>query len=67
MNEDQINFFIKDKPCPESIPNCSSLREEYFLELQKHVSNGACNSCIERSLRNKYITFILSSIQNNNS
>lgn len=65
MNEDQLEFFLKDKPCPESIPNCTSLREEYFSELERHRSSGACSSCIERTLRNKYITFIMSS-QNNN-
>ena len=61
MNEDQINFFIKEKPCPEGINNCEKLREEYFKELDALKQQGGCNSCIERSLRNKYITFISSS------
>jgi hypothetical protein len=65
MTEDQINFFIKEIPCPESIPNCGNLREEYFSELEKYKQNGGCSSCIERSLRNKYITFILSTTPNN--
>ena len=61
MNEDQINFFIKEKSCPESINNCEKLREEYYKELETYKQQGGCNSCIERSLRNKYLTFIMSS------
>jgi len=61
MSEDQINFFIEDKPCPESIVNCSNLRKEFFKELEDYKKQGACSSCAERSLRNKYLTFIMSS------
>jgi hypothetical protein len=61
MNDDQLNFFVAEKPCPDSIVNCSHLREEFFKELEEYKKQGACSSCAERSLRNKYLTFIMAS------
>jgi hypothetical protein len=62
MDEVQANFFNFDLPCPNEVVNCENIRAEYKSELDKYKAQGACNSCIERSLRNKYITIILSSV-----
>lgn len=59
MEELQAKFFNLDQPCPEEIPDCQKLRDDYNMELKKYKDQGMCSGCIERSLRNKYITFIL--------
>jgi hypothetical protein len=58
MTEDQLKFFDLNAPCPDSITNCESVKEQYkkeFLDLQ---GRGGCGGCLERALRNKYIVLI---------
>ena len=59
MESLQVDFFNFEKPCPEQIPNCQGLRDEYISEIKKYSNENVCNSCMERTIRNKYITFIL--------
>lgn len=61
--QDQVDFFNDSLPCPESIKDCQHLREQYFKEIEKYTQERVCNSCIQRSLRNKYLSIILSSNQ----
>ena len=63
MDDPQAIFFDFEKPCPDYIPNCEKLREEYKKELETYLSQGYCGGCVERSIKNKYTTFVLSSIQ----
>ena len=63
MEDIQLKFFNFDEPCPAEIPNCERIRQEYQKELDRYKEQGVCSSCIERSLRNKYITIILSLAQ----
>lgn len=62
MDDFQQVFFDDAKPCPENIHNCESLRQQYKEELARIEASGACGGCIKRSLKQKYITFILSSM-----
>ena len=62
MGDFQLDFFNFEISCPEEIPNCESLRQEYKTELEKYKSQNICNACIERSLRNKYLTFIMATV-----
>lgn len=64
MTEDQLNFFNLDLPCPPSILNCQKLREQYMKEKEDLMIRGGCGGCLERSLRNKYITLILALTKN---
>jgi hypothetical protein len=52
-----LDFFDKDKPCPEHIPNCNELRQKYFLELEK--MNAGCTSCETRKIRDKYLDILI--------
>lgn len=63
MEDIQLKFFDFNEPCPKEIVNCENLRKEYNDEIEKYKAQGICNGCIERSLRNKYITVIQASIQ----
>lgn len=63
MSDFQQDFFDDSKPCPEEIHNCESLRTQYKEEIQKLEASGACSGCILRSLKQKYLTFILSCMQ----
>ena len=49
-------FFDTTKPCPESILDCSKLREEYLREINSLTSN--CKECERVSIRDKYIKII---------
>jgi len=59
MEELQANFFNLEQPCPDKIPDCQRIRDEYTNELNKYKEQGICTGCIERSLRTKYATIIL--------
>jgi hypothetical protein len=59
MEEIQAKFFNFEQECPPEIPDCIRLREEYNTELNRYKEQGMCGGCIERNLRQKYITFIL--------
>jgi len=56
-------FFDLEAPCPDEIINCEEMRKMYIGEKQHYESQNMCNSCAMRSLRNKYITIILSNIK----
>lgn len=62
MEEIQARFFNFEQPCPPEIPDCERLRNEYNTELNKYKEQGLCTGCIERSLRSKYVTFILATV-----
>lgn len=63
MELDQLQFFELDKPCPKEILNCESVREQYKRERDDLLARGACGGCMDRALRNKYITLISALIQ----
>jgi len=52
-----LDFFDKDKPCPEQIPNCDELRQKYFQELE--VKGTGCTSCETRKIRDKYLDMLI--------
>lgn len=58
MQEDQLNFFNLDLPCPESIINCEKVREQYKNEKEELTRRGGCGGCLDRALRGKYISII---------
>jgi hypothetical protein len=58
MDDIQLNFFDLNVPCPENIINCENLRAQYKAEWEAVKSRGGCGGCMERSLRNKYITLV---------
>lgn len=64
MSIDQLKFFELDQPCPGDILNCELLREEYRKERDKLIASGGCGGCMERALRNKYITLVSGMIKN---
>jgi len=49
-----IQFFNFALPCPEEIPGCQALREEYTREINEAKRRGGCGGCIERNFRNQY-------------
>ena len=63
MTEDQLKFFRLDEPCPDDIINCESIRDQYRKEYMDLQSKGGCGGCLERALRNKYISIISSLIR----
>ena len=58
MEEDQLNFFNLDLPCPGSIINCEKAREQYKNEREELIRRGGCGGCLERALKSKYIAII---------
>jgi hypothetical protein len=58
------NFFELEKPCPSEIQGCLRIRSEYAEDIKKLENMGVCSSCLKRSLRNKYITYILATNPN---
>jgi len=56
--EKVIQFFNSALPCPEEIPNCEQLREEFQKEVNEGVQRGGCHSCVERRIRNAWTTRI---------
>jgi hypothetical protein len=52
-----IQFFDDDFPCPEQIPHCERLREEYKRELKK-LSAAGCSQCQKTGLKSKYMEAI---------
>lgn len=58
MSVDQLKFFELDQPCPPEIINCELMREEFKKERERIIAAGGCGGCMERALRNKYITLI---------
>jgi hypothetical protein len=58
MNDDQLQFFDLEKPCPESIMNCETLRLQYKKEHEELKRRGGCGGCIERALKHKFFSII---------
>lgn len=53
-----LQFFNKEKPCPQEIVNCESLREEYFKDLINRTSQTNCIHCAQVEIRDKYIRLL---------
>lgn len=53
--EQIFQFFNFALPCPEQIPDCQALREQYTREIQEAKNRGGCGGCIERNFKNQYI------------
>ena len=51
------DFFEENKPCPNEIPNCESLRAKYLEEI-KNLDPRSCKPCVTNSIKNKFINFI---------
>ena len=58
------NFFDLEKECPPEMVDCERIRNEYNEDIKKLENMGVCTSCLKRSLRNKYITYILATNPN---
>ena len=55
-------FFNINESCPNKIPNCQELRNEYIKTLDSLKING-CAPCAERGLKNKFITRLTDSLK----
>ena len=53
-----MQFFDLARPCPDEITDCNKHRAEYIRELNELKMRGGCSPCIEKSLKNRYITFL---------
>jgi hypothetical protein len=56
-------FFDLNQPCPDKIPNCQQLREQYQGELRVKRNTG-CKSCDETKVRVKYMEIVWQSFMN---
>jgi hypothetical protein len=56
-------FFSMSEPCPQEIPDCANLRQEYIHTLDGLKRKGGCNSCAERNLKNTFINRIKSLLE----
>lgn len=57
--EDIANkFFDKDELCPYQITNCLDLRNEYFSTLESFKLKHGCSACVERHVKNLFLTRI---------
>lgn len=45
QESDILNFFHLDSKCPESIKNCSKLRQEYIQRVETAKKFKNCNEC----------------------
>jgi len=59
MEQNILEFFDLSKPCPEQIPNCMDLRNQYIDETQKMQSTG-CSRCAINAIKSRYINIICS-------
>jgi len=50
-------FFSLDQPCPEKVPNCVNLREQYLTELQT-ARSASCQHCDETKIKVKYMEIV---------
>ena len=50
-------FFALDQPCPDKIPNCQQLREQYQQDLKTKQGTN-CKSCDETKVRVKYMEIV---------
>jgi len=57
-------FFDLDQPCPEKIPNCQQLREQYQGELKK-LQETNCKSCDITKIKVKYMESVWNAFMDN--
>jgi len=50
-------FFDFNGPCPDKIPNCQQLREEYTREIEEKRA-AKCRSCEETRIKTKYMEIV---------
>ena len=50
-------FFALDQPCPDKIPNCLQLREQYQEDLAK-IKSTNCRSCDITRVEVKYMEIV---------
>jgi hypothetical protein len=50
-------FFDFNGPCPDNIPNCQGLREQYQKDIQT-VRNANCRPCAETKIKVKYMEIV---------
>lgn len=62
MEEIARKFFITTEPCPQEIPDCENLRQEYLTTLDSLKRSGGCNSCAERNLKNTFTARIAATV-----
>jgi hypothetical protein len=50
-------FFALEQPCPDKIPNCQQLRDEYQQDIIR-IKNAACRPCDETKVKVKYMEIV---------
>ena len=50
-------FFALEAPCPDKVPNCQALREQYKKDIQA-VRNANCRPCAETRIRVAYMEIV---------
>lgn len=56
-------FFDFDQPCPDKIPNCQELREQYQKDI-KLIRDYGCRPCAETKIKVKYMEIVWRSFMN---
>jgi hypothetical protein len=47
-------FFNFNGPCPDRVPNCQQLREQYLRDILD-LRNSNCKSCAEANIKASYM------------
>lgn len=63
LNKIIIAFFDFTRKCPESIPDCETLREAFIDEINKYKKYGTCSNCDIQYIRNKFINTLKQTIK----
>ena len=50
-------FFDLTRPCPDRVPNCQQLREQYQKDIQLMRDYG-CRPCAETKIKVKYMEIV---------
>jgi len=50
-------FFALEQPCPNKIPNCQQLREQYLTEIEE-ARVAKCQHCDETRIKVKYMEIV---------
>jgi len=50
-------FFDFNGPCPDNVPNCQELREQYQKDIQT-VRDYGCRPCAETRIKVKYMEIV---------
>jgi hypothetical protein len=51
------DFFNFNQPCPDTVPNCQELRNQYQKDIQL-VRDYGCRPCAETRIRVKYMEIV---------